>query len=241
MAGGKRGRAKKKQLGVQEQEDKARGKALDSPAEEGRKKKPVQGRARKRAGRTTSSSQNSYVPPKKRARASSSGNRESAAAKAEGHQSNDAKASFINNSPRDPELPPTRSSGLDTCHLAKSGRGHSGPATKSNRRRSFYPETETILGGGNNLPADAPITGSTSHDNRKTSLAELTSPHPDFWIPFGDLQCLENPKISFPLKMRNDGAKSRDILMGSGRQCDYIIFGPEVGEDLFDKFSATNV
>ncbi|KAG8977902.1 hypothetical protein FRC05_000430 [Tulasnella sp. 425] len=150
---------------------------------------------------------------------------------------------------------PQEKSGIGEKEPAKNGDSKREQLPNSDARYPFVPSTEerphlalfSASKPDNEHPAN-PAEGATSRDDAAVSdiaspytpsapqddseaspVEDLNSPHPDLWISFGTLQCLGNPAVSFPLRLRNDGSGRRSIMMGFDQSCDFIVFGPGVG------------
>lgn len=140
-----------------------------------------------------------------------------------------AKWSFIVSSlslpdPDDQPLPVHQLAG----HLPSTATPATGPSPTSE------PDDPGALEDLTPSEATHSSTQSTSQSETETSpLAYIYAPHSNLRVPFGRLQCIQNPRVSWSLAIKNDGRRSQTLTVGYAQGCEILVFGPIVGISAF--------
>ncbi|KAG9042640.1 hypothetical protein FS837_010602 [Tulasnella sp. UAMH 9824] len=232
MAGGKPARSRfKKQKYTGNQNPGSVGEDKHS-SESNSAKKPVRGGDRKRQLQSESSTaEYSGSSRKKRVKVTPPAKQLSAAVEWTGRQSKNAEAILDHDIAKEIWSSDADPGSLPEDHEVKISRSASVPMAEiqAGSPRDLGDEASS----GDGTPRSDGVRLSSpppSLDGNKTSVAkDVNRPHPDLWISFGHIMSLEDPSSSFELRIRNDGSESRDVLVGSDPECDFIIEGKDIG------------
>ncbi|KAG9044565.1 hypothetical protein FS837_007933 [Tulasnella sp. UAMH 9824] len=167
-------------------------------------------------------------PRKKRARPSPSDRLEPPVAQRSGSQAKVGEAILARGPEKEPSLLDPDDKPLPGHQLAGHLPSIATPATGPSSKNE--PDDSRARGDFNPSEAAHSSAQSTSQSESEPSpLAYIYAPHPNFWIPFGRLQCIQNPRVHWSLAIQNDGRLSRPLLVGYGQGCEIVVFGPNCG------------
>ncbi|KAG9015696.1 hypothetical protein FRB90_004413 [Tulasnella sp. 427] len=90
----------------------------------------------------------------------------------------------------------------------------------------------SLNGNVSSVIPEVPQTPPSGTENEAYPTDESSDLRPEpFWIPFGHLQSLDNPKARHAFSLQNDARDSRRLVVGSNKgNCDVLVSGPDVGK-----------